>query len=155
MTPTLDKDQLAEMGIEGGWVLGLPDFVRYGDLDTYNHVNNKVYMAWFENLRMLYMQGLAIDFDGAKDIKPVVRTAYIEFNAAMFMGEEYITLCKTSKLGRTSFTIEYAVWCDGAIRVTGNTAIVMVNADVTATKPVPDAMRDILINRDGAKTASS
>jgi acyl-CoA thioester hydrolase len=155
VTPTLDKDQLAHMGIEGGWVLGLPDFVRYGDLDTYNHVNNKVYMAWFENLRTLYMQGLGIDFDDIKDIKPVVRSAYIEFDAAMFSGEEYITLCKTSKLGRTSFTIEYAVWCNGGIRVTGNTAIVMVNADVTATKPVPDAMRDILINRDGATTASS
>lgn len=153
MIKTLNKDQLAELGIDGGWVLGLPDFVRYGDLDTYNHVNNKVYMAWFENLRILYIQGLGIDFDGVKDIKPVVRSAYAEFNAAMFLGEEYITLCKTSKLGRTSFTIDYAVWCDGEIRVTGNTVIVMVNADVTATKPVPDTMRDILITRDGAKTA--
>lgn len=152
MIETLNKDQITDLGIKGGWILGLPDFVRFGDLDTYNHVNNKVYHAWFENLRMLYMSDLGIEYDADSQIKPVVRFANIEFNAPMFFGEAYITLCKTSRLGRTSFDIDYAVWCDGSVRVTGVTTIVMVNADATETRPVPDNLRDIMSGRDGAKT---
>lgn len=153
MSAPLSKDQIAKLGIEGGWTCGLADSVRYGDLDTLNHVNNKVYHAWFENLRVLYIRGLGIDFDEDALIKPVVRSANIIFNAPMFQDQDYITLCRVTKLGRTSFTIQYAVWCDGTFRVTGDTVMVMVNADGTAAVPVPDDLRKIMIAHDGAKTA--
>jgi len=153
MTRILNKDQIAALGIEGGWTAGLPDFVRYGDLDTLNHVNNKVYHAWFENIRVLYIRGLGVTFEEDTPVKPVVRSANIVFNAPMFQDEEYITLCRVSKLGRTSFTIDYAVWCGGSMRVTGDTVMVMVNADGTAAVPVPEALRDVMVNYDGAKTA--
>ena len=153
MSRVLDKDQIARLGIEGGWVIGLPDFVRYGDLDTLNHVNNKVYHAWFENLRVLYIKDLGIRFEDNSPIKPVVRTANIAFNLPLFLDDEYITLCRVSKVGSTSFTIEYAVWVDGTFRVTGDVVMVMLNGQATATTPVPDELRDIMIARDGAKTA--
>lgn len=153
MTRFLNKQDIADLGIEGGWTFGLPDFARYGDLDSYNHVNNKVYHAWFENLRVLYLQDLGVDFSEDSAVKPVVRSAGIVFNAAMYMGEDYITLCKISKLGRSSFTIEYGVWCGGSFRVTGETVMVMVNETLTQSKPVPDNLRQIMIERDGAKTA--
>lgn len=153
MTGLLNKDQIAELGIEGGWTFGLSDFVRYGDLDSYNHVNNKVYHAWFENLRVLYLLNLGIEFDEESQIKPVVRSASIEFNAPMFMNETYTTVCKVSKLGRTSFVVEYAVWSEGSFRATGTTTLVMVNEAATETRPVPDGLRKIMIERDGAATA--
>jgi len=146
----LDKDQIAALGIKGGWIIGLRDFVRYGDLDTLNHVNNKVYHAWFENIRVLYMRGLGLDFEANTPAKPVVRSATIAFNAPMFQDQEYTTLCKVSRLGRSSFTIDYAVWCGGAFRVTGDTVMVMVNQDGTAAVPVPDHLRKTMIERDGA-----
>ncbi len=152
MIETLNKDQIAELGIKGGWTMGLPDFVRYGDLDTLNHVNNKVYHAWFENIRVLYIRGLGIEFKEDEPVKPVVRSASIVFDAPMFLDEEYITLCRVSRLGRTSFTIDYAVWCDGAIRITGDTVMVTVNQDGTAAVPLPDELRKLLVKRDGAKT---
>jgi len=152
MKGVLNKDQIAALGIAGGWTMGLPDFVRYGDLDTYNHVNNKVYHAWFENIRVLYVRSLGVDFEASMEIKPVVRSASIIFNAPMFQDEEYITLCRISRLGRTSFTIDYAVWVAGVLRVTGDSVMVMVNADASAAVPVPDNLREIMITHDGAKT---
>lgn len=153
MNVLLNKDQIVELGIEGGWTMGLPDFVRYGDLDTYNHVNNKVYHAWFENIRVLYVRSLGVEFEVGMEIKPVVRSASIMFNAPMFQDEEFVTLCRISHLGRTSFTIDYAVWCGGVMRVTGDSVMVMVNAGGSASVPVPDDLREIMINHDGAKTA--
>ncbi len=152
MIEKLNKDQIAGLGIDGGWTMGLPDFVRYGDLDTLNHVNNKVYHAWFENIRVLYIRSLGIAVEENTPAKPVVRSAHIAFNAPMFQDEAYITLCRVSKLGRTSFTIDYAVWCKGVFRAVGDTVMVMVNADGSATVPVPEHLRDIMINHDGAKT---
>jgi acyl-CoA thioester hydrolase len=152
MIEILNRDQIVKLGIEGGWTVGLRDFVRYGDLDTLNHVNNKVYHAWFENIRVLYIKSLGVKFEDDTDVKPVVRSASIVFNAPMFQDEEYITLCKLSHLGRTSFTIDYAVWCGDAIRVTGDTVMVMVNRDGTAAVPVPEELRKIMIARDGVKT---
>ncbi len=153
MSRVLDKAAIAALGIKGGWTCGLRDFVRYGDLDTLNHVNNKVYHAWFENIRVLYITALGVDFEVDAPIKPVVRSANITFNAPMFLNEDYITLCRVSKLGRTSFTIDYAVLVDGQARITGDTVMVMLNADASATTPVSDDLRKIMIERDGAKTA--
>lgn len=146
----LDREQLAEAGIEGKWVMGLLDFVRYSDLDSYNHVNNKVYHAWFENLRVCYLTESAFDFSDKTVALPVVRTASIEYIAPMFMGEDYITVVRCSKLGRTSFDLDYAVYCEGEIRAQGQTRIVM--ADLAAGKPVlvADDIRALFIARDKA-----
>lgn len=151
---TLSKDEIAALGIEGGWILGLEDFVRYGDLDNNNHVNNKIYHAWFENIRVLYLQGLGAGptLDGKADIKPVVRSAYMEFNAQMMIGEDYVALCRVSKVGRSSYQMDFGVWCDGTFRATGHVAMVMVNAAGTKSCPIPDDMREVFVTRDGAKT---
>lgn len=153
MTTVLDKAQIEALGIEGGWVLGLADFVKYSELDTYNHVNNKVYHTWFENARVLYLENTGIKFSLDSKIKPVVRSANIIYDAPMFNAEDYITLARVSRLGRTSFVMDYAVWCDGTIRITGDTTLVMVNDAATETRPVPDDLREIMITRDGAQTA--
>ncbi len=153
MTKVLDKAQIEALGIEGGWTLGLADVVKYSDLDTYNHVNNKIYHTWFENARVLYLEMLGIVFSQDSEIKPVVRSANITYDAPMYNAEEYITLARVSKLGRTSFVVDYAVWCDGTVRVTGNTTLVMVNQTATESRPVPDDLREIMISIDGAKTS--
>tara|TARA_R110002096_G_scaffold377058_1_gene570911 strand:+ start:5815 stop:6267 length:453 start_codon:yes stop_codon:yes gene_type:complete len=146
----LDHEQLADAGIQGDWVMGLLDFVRYADLDSYNHVNNKVYHAWFENLRVCYLAQSGFDFTDKTAPLPVVRKASIEYIAPMFMNEDYITVVRCSKLGRTSFDLDYAVYCEGEIRAQGQTRIVM--ADLVAGKPVlvADDVRTLFIARDKA-----
>jgi acyl-CoA thioester hydrolase len=146
----LNSEQLKALGIKGDWVMGLPDFVRYSDLDSYNHVNNKIYHAWFENLRVIYMAESGFDFTDKTAAMPVVRSANIEYNAAMFMGEEYVTVIRCSKVGNTSFDLDYAVYCAGTVRANGQTRIVM--ADLAAGKPVPlrDEIRALFKERDKA-----
>ena len=79
----LDKEKINAAGIGGDWVMGLSDFVRYSDLDSYNHVNNKVYHAWFENLRMCYLIESGFDFIDKTLAMPVVRSAKVEYNMAV------------------------------------------------------------------------
>lgn len=146
----LDQDQLAQAGVGAEWVMGLLDTVRFADLDPYNHVNNKIYHTWFENLRVSYMAQSGFDFSNIEGAMPVVRTASIEYIAPMFMDEDYITVIRCSRLGRTSFDLDYAVFVDGVIRTRGQTMIVMVDLKAGKSMPVPDHIRELFITRDKA-----
>ena len=143
-----DKNKILASGIKGDWVLGLHDFVRYSDLDTYDHVNNKIYHTWFENLRIIYLIKSGFDFTNKKNAMPVVRTSTIEYNSAMFLDEEYTTVIRCSKVGKTSFDLDYEVHSVLGIKVKGQTKIVM--ADLVAGKSVPldNRFRKLFITRD-------
>ena len=121
--------------------MGLHDFVRYSDLDTYDHVNNKIYHTWFENLRIIYLTRSGFDFTNKKNPMPVVRAASIEYNSAMFLNEEYTN---------TSFDLDYEVHSGLKVRAKGQSKIVM--ADLIAGKPVPlnSEFRELFIRRDAA-----
>ena len=143
-----DKNKILASGIKGDWVLGLHDFVRYSDLDTYDHVNNKIYHTWFENLRIIYLIKSGFDFTNKKNAMPVVRTSSIEYNSAMFLDEEYTTVIRCSKVGKTSFDLDYEVHSALGMKVKGQTKIVM--ADLVAGKSVPldNSFRKLFITRD-------
>jgi len=148
----LDQEQLELAGVGEEWVMGLLDTVRFSDLDPYNHVNNKIYHTWFENLRVSYMAESGFDFSDIKGAMPVVRSANIEYIAPMFMDEDYITVIRCSRLGRTSFDLDYAVFVGGVIRTRGQTAIVMADLEAGTSLPVADDVRALFIARDKATT---
>jgi len=143
-----DKNKILASGIKGDWVLGLHDFVRYSDLDTYDHVNNKIYHTWFENLRIIYLIKSGFDFTNKKNAMPVVRTSSIEYNSAMFLDEEYTTVIRCSKVGKTSFDLDYEVHSALEVKAKGQTKIVM--ADLVAGKSVAldNSFRELFIKRD-------
>ena len=143
-----DKNKILASGIKGDWVLGLHDFVRYSDLDTYDHVNNKIYHTWFENLRIIYLIKSGFDFTNKKNAMPVVRTSSIEYNSAMFLDEEYTTVIRCSKVGKTSFDLDYEVHSALEVKAKGQTKIVM--ADLVAGKSVAlyNSFRELFITRD-------
>lgn len=143
-----DKNKILASGIKGDWVLGLHDFVRYSDLDTYDHVNNKIYHTWFENLRIIYLIKSGFDFTNKKNAMPVVRTSSIEYNSAMFLDEEYTTVIRCSKVGKTSFDLDYEVHSALEVKAKCQTKIVM--ADLVAGKSVAldNSFRELFIKRD-------
>ena len=143
-----DKNKILSSGIKGDWVLGLHDFVRYSDLDTYDHVNNKIYHTWFENLRIIYLIKSGFDFTNKKNAMPVVRTSSIEYNSAMFLDEEYTTVIRCSKVGKTSFDLDYVLHSALEVKAKGQTKIVM--ADLVAGKSVAldNSFRELFITRD-------
>jgi len=143
-----DKNKILASGIKGDWVLGLHDFVRYSDLDTYDHVNNKIYHTWFENLRIIYLIKSGFDFTNKKNAMPVVRTSSIEYNSAMFLDEEYTTVIRCSKVGKTSFDLDYEVHSALEVKAKCQTKIVM--ADLVAGKSVAldNSFRELFITRD-------
>lgn len=148
LTP-LHADDLRRAGIPAPWSFGMADQVRFGEIDALQHVNNAVYLKWFENLRMLYFADAAVwQIDGERP-KIVLRQIGLDYKSEIKLSDRYIMTGRTSKLGTSSFTMEYAVWVDGRLTTTSHAVIVLLGADNTK-RAIPDHIRQMFIDRDGA-----
>lgn len=148
LTP-LDASALREAGIPAPWSYGMADRVRFGELDVLNHVNNVVYLRWYETLRVNYLEDYGIYDLADPDPKFVVKSVGLDYKAEVKRGASYINVTRTVEMRNTSWTMEYATFVEGQITTTGTCLAVLLNQDNTK-RPLPDAMRQCLITRDGA-----
>ncbi len=151
LTP-LGPKQLRDAGVPAPWTFGMADRVRFGELDALNHVNNVVYLRWYETLRVVYIEHYNFYELIGPDPKLVIKSASLDYKAEVHRGAEYINVARTVEMRNTSFTMEYATFVDGKITTTGGAVTVILNADNTK-RPLPDALRQNLITRDGAVQA--
>ena len=133
---TLDASDLAALGIDG-WSYGVADRVRFHELDALNHVNNVIYLRWFETIRVAYLQDYGFTDYSHTDADPflVVRAQTADYLAPMFQNETYILTARTSVLKPSSFIMEYAAHVDGKPRCTGSAVMVSLQADGKTRKP--------------------
>ena len=151
ITP-LNADHLRTAGIDGPWAFGIRDRVRFGELDALNHVNNVVYLRWYETLRVIYMEEYGVYDTAGPDPKFVVKTVGLDYKAEVQRGADYINVGRTVEMRNTSFSMQYATFVNGHVTTTGTAVVVLLNQDNTK-RPLPDAMRDLFITRDGAVQA--
>ncbi|MEL6570437.1 MAG: thioesterase family protein [Pseudomonadota bacterium] len=149
LTP-LSTEQLRDAGVQPPWTFGMADRVRFGEIDVLGHVNNAVYLRWFENLRIRYFEAYGADVSARP--KLVLRNIGLDFKAEVKLGDDYILTGRTVELRRTSFTMHYAVHVDGNITTSGHAVIVFLTSD-NHKLPIPDDWRSKLIEVDGATQA--
>lgn len=151
LTP-LDAPALRDAGIPAPWGFGMADRVRFGELDALNHVNNVVYLRWYETLRVIYLEDYGLYDLAGPDPKFVVKTVGLDFRAEVMRGARYINVTRTVAMRNSSFSMEYATFVDGDITTTGTAVVVVLNAD-KSKRPLPDALRQHFIATDGAVQA--
>jgi acyl-CoA thioester hydrolase len=99
--------------------------VRFRDCDLFGHVNNAVYLTYFEMSRMAYWFAAS----GSRDISEldlIVASASCRYISAAAIGEQLGVYCRLTHLGRSSFTLAYKVHVLDSRRLvaTGETALV-------------------------------
>ena len=149
----LDKNDLEAIGITG-WAYGYADKVRFHELDALNHVNNAVYLRWFETIRVAYLQdyGFTSYSHTENDPQLVVRAQSIDYLAPMLHNETYILTTKTRLIKPSSFIMDYAVISEGQARATGTTVMVSLTQNGSARRPhKTDAIKSV-VAQDGAAT---
>ena len=125
---SLDRAALEAKGIEG-WSYGLEDQVRFYELDALAHVNNVVYLRWFETIRVQYIQDLGLTSYGSDDPQLVVRAQSVDYLAPMFQDELYVVTTRTRLLKASSFVMEYAVHASGQVKATGDVVGISLEQD--------------------------
>ena len=149
LTP-LDKTALSALGIEG-FFYGYADRVRFHELDALNHVNNVVFLRWFETIRVRYIQEYGVSlYSRPDDPQLVVRRVTADYLAPVLMNEDYVVTARTTLVKPSSFLMEYGLFVDGRKVALGEAVVVSLTPDGSARQPHrPDAVRAML-ERDGA-----
>jgi len=146
-TPLTPEEQIAH-GLADPQPLALADKVRFAELDLQNHVNNKAYMTWFESARVGYSDRFMLP---TLDQRPrfMVHSLSLRFIREMLMGEDYIVTCRVSAFRNSSYTLDQQLW-SGDMRARMSVVMVMATRDGSARMEIPDELRKVFVERDGA-----
>jgi acyl-CoA thioester hydrolase len=152
-TPLSASEQEA-FGIPAPAPFAMADQVRFSELDVLNHVNNAVYMSWFERVRVKYTQarGLSRAFGSGASGGPriVIRSGTVHYREEMRMDENYVVTCRCTAFRTTSFSLRQEIWAEGRLRATLDCVLVLLQPDGAGRYPIPDAVRAGFIEVDGA-----
>ena len=146
----LSLEELRTFGVPEPWTFGLADRVHFHELDNLNHVNNTVYLKWFENLRTTYIREYGLWASKPDDPKIVVRSISARYHAEMHGGTDYVVVGRTTSFRNTSFRMEYACYtCDG-LMTEGDAVAVMLSPTGEGRHPLTPAQKQLFVERDGA-----
>lgn len=150
-TPLDDETQLA-FGLRKPQPLAMADQVRFSELDVLNHVNNAVYMQWFERVRVRYTQlwGISRYLGHGDGPRIVIRSGAIHYRQEMLMDEDYVVTCGCSAFRNTSFSMTQELWAGGTLRATFDCVLVLLQQDGSGRYPIPDDVKQRFIEVDGA-----
>jgi acyl-CoA thioester hydrolase len=97
--------------IEGVFPYRHPIEIRYGDTDALGHVNNAVYLSYFEAARGGYYRAVVgHPFGMGPDPERstfVIAEARVTYRAPARYGEALACWCRVGWVGRSSFSLEY------------------------------------------------
>jgi acyl-CoA thioester hydrolase len=110
-------------------------FVRWGDLDAFGHVNNATYLVYAQEAR----------FAWSKMIEMVVARAEVDFIAPIYTGDIYIDVeIWVNKIGNSSFGLTYEMKNGDELLARIKTVQVTVSMDTKKSRPLKDSEREFL-----------
>jgi len=114
--------------------------VRFSDLDVMGHVNNSVYLSYFEMTRVHYFRELVGEnWDWRKEGVLLVRNE-IDYLKPILLHQQPEIYMSLEKIGEKSISLLYEVKIEHEIFTKGKSVLVCFNADEGKTIPVPAAM---------------
>jgi acyl-CoA thioester hydrolase len=110
-------------------------YVRWGDLDAFGHVNNSTYLIYAQESR----------FAWSKMLEMVVARAEVDFIAPIYTGDIYIDVeIWVNKIGTSSFGVTYEMKNGDELLAVVKTVQVTVSMDTKKSRPINDAEREFL-----------
>lgn len=131
----------------------LPIQVRWSDLDPLGHVNNAVFVTYFEIVRGHFMLHVCDGWDWQKDMFLIANVTANFHKELMLTATAPQANIRTSKIGNKSFVLEYAITSkngdDTIVHATGSTTQIMFDMKTRTTIEIPDWVRQSLTALDG------
>jgi acyl-CoA thioester hydrolase len=110
-------------------------YVRWGDLDAFGHVNNATYLVYAQEARYAW----------SKMIEMVVARAEVDFIAPIYVGDIYIDVeIWVNTIGNSSFGLTYEMKNGDELVARIKTVQVTVSLETKKSRPINDAEREFL-----------
>lgn len=163
---------------EGPFRYRHPIEIRFVDTDALGHVNNAVYLSYFEAARAGYYRAVTGATFGLGLLGPpghehagggaegegtrtfIIARAEIDYRSPAFFGEQLVAECRVGWAGRSSFSLQYRVVAEapegGEARLVAEGETVQVTYDFRAgrvTRLAPDLL-DLFVAYEGGPITS-
>ena len=118
--------------------------VRLTDLDILGHVNNALYLTYFEIARMHYFSELVgNDWNWMEEGVVLVKNEVEYLKPILLNDVPYVTV-KLMHMGTKSFTLGYEVHVNHALVTTGSSTLVAFNSKNQCTIEIPEKMKEAI-----------
>ena len=118
--------------------------VRFSDLDLMGHVNNAIYLSYFEMARVHYFNqllGLAWDW---KHYGVVIARNEIDYKQPVFLNDNPVVSLHTEFIGVKSFGLQYKLLVNDSICASGKSILVCYDSLSKKSINVPEQLRNVL-----------
>ena len=130
-----------------------PVAVEFRDIDALGHVNNAVYLSYFEQARIGYSLKL-INTSALHDLTFILAEANVTYLRPVFFGDQIEVGVRVSEIGTKSFVMEYGVRNQhGETVARGRTVQVWFDYESRRSVPVPDEFRRN-VEQDNSRSSS-
>jgi len=131
----------------GTWPVEIETPVAWGEMDAYGHVNNIVYLRWFESCRMAFFRRSGvIERVKSEGIGPILARTTIDYRYAVCYPDRVRISTTVTRMGNSSFTMLYRVVSleTGKLAAEGEAVIVMVNYEKESAVPLWPELRSAI-----------
>ena len=122
--------------------------VAWGDMDAFNHVNNTVYLRWFETARIRWFEQLGLlNRMDTERIGPILARTAIDYRRPVTYPDTVHVTVHVPRVGTTSLVLAYRVTSEAqhdALVAEGETVIVLLNYNTGEKIPLDAALREAL-----------
>jgi acyl-CoA thioester hydrolase len=126
--------------------------IQWGDQDAFAHVNNTVYLRWFESARIAYgaKVGLAQSRD-AQTVGPILAAISCNYRRQLIYPDTVHIGARITGIGRTSMVMEHRVVSESlrAVAAEGDSTLVMFDYGEQKPVPVSSTVREMITQLEG------
>jgi acyl-CoA thioester hydrolase len=122
--------------------------VRFGDLDAMRHLNNVVFLRYFETARIAFIRELLPEHDPAHpeatSFGLIFAECHINYRSPVYFDEEVAVECSIGEVRRSAFQVAFTMRVGERVAAEGYGWLVGFDYVGEKAAPLPDALRTLL-----------
>ena len=146
MMDTALNDLLADFPM----IVTLP--VQWGDQDAFGHVNNTVYLRWFESGRVDYFEKIGLSESMRRmRVGPILASITCHYRKQVNFPDQIRIGTRVHKIGRSSMVLDHRIVSESsrAVVAEGISTVVVFDYAKNQSVPVPDEIRQAINQLEG------
>jgi acyl-CoA thioester hydrolase len=124
--------------------------VRFGDLDAMRHLNNVVFLRYFETARIAYIRHLLPAHDPAhpesEKFGLIFAECHINYRSPVYFDEEVAVECSIGEVRRSAFQVMFTMRVGDRVAADGYGWLVGFDYGAEKASPLPESFREALAN---------
>ena len=115
--------------------------IRFADIDSMGHVNNAVYLSYFEFTRVYYFKALLGENWDWETKGIILAHTELSFIKPIELNDKAFIEITIGNIGNKSFIFHYAIRVDGQLTTKGSSTLVAFNTKLQKSIAIPSEMR--------------